>query len=336
MSSLKPLTTTTICKNSVWFFLFNKNSIDDKLNSLVTHTKMDIWGTRLQNQNYSFSDLIEHLSSETQQLARVIYGLFISCSTGEIHPLLQSNLIQPWVARVFCFRIHGEPAFSLICQRQMHTVATWMVNWLVECPERQSVINSCLDDGDSPLHMAIRNRHWDWASWLIASGCQKHSKNKAGESPLLLMAPHEEHVHLLREKTTEWYDNLHEALGINSSWTQRLIDEGADINQSNLYSEPVDILLVLAKNGMDMNLSPLPLNLSPFHYRILYSYGRIPDEWNSVLNAFDDIEFVKALFQFFERGCTQMLTEEYKTNVLSRRAVTPETKSYAKRIQNEI
>ena len=336
MSALKPLPKNSICKNSVWFILFNKNSMDDKLDMLATCTKIDIWGMRLHNQNYSFLELIEYLSCETQQLARVIYGLFISCSTGEIHPMLQSNLIQQWVSTVFCFRIHGEPVFPLICQRQMHTLATWMVDWLANCPERHLVINSCLKNGDSPLHMAIRNRHWDWASWLIAAGCQKHSKNKAGESPLFLMAPFEEHVHLLREKTKEWYDNLHEALGINSSWTQRLIEEGADINQPELYSEPVDILLVLAKNGMDMNLSPLPLNLCSFQYRILYSFGRIPSEWKSVLDAFDDMEFIKSLFHFFERGCTRMLTEEYKTNVLSRRSITPETKSYAKRIQNEI
>ena len=59
--------------------------------------------------------------------------------------------------------------------------------------------------------------------------------------------------------------------------------------------------------SMDMNLNPLPPDLSDFHFRILYGYGRVPDDWKRVLHAFDDINFVKGLFQFFENDSDELL-----------------------------
>lgn len=336
MSSLRTLSKSSIPKNSVWSVLFNETSIDEKIDILLTDIQIDIWGLRIGNENYDFEDLLEYLPCETQQLAHVINGLFLSCSTGYIIGNVQSLIQTTWVSRLFRMSIHGEPLFPLVCKRQMHVLATWMVEWLSNCDEKLMVLNSCLQNGDSPLHMAIRNRHWEWATWLIASGCEKHSKNKAGESPLLLMAPHEEHVHLLRDNKLEWYNNLHDAIGINSSWTQRLIDEGADINQPAFYSLPVDILIVLAKNGLDMNLNPLPPNLSDFHFRILYGYGRVPDDWKRVLHAFDNINFVNGLFEFFENDSADFLLEDYKENLKDRQSIMPQTIAYAKRIQNEI
>lgn len=336
MSALKPLSLTSIDNESIWYILFDKTALDVKLNNILTCPKMNIWGFRHQLENHTFEDLVERLPCEIQNLARVIYGLFLSCSTGIIDNQLQTYLKSEWVSKIFRIRLHGEPVFPLICKRQMHVLATWMVDWLSNCDEKLLVINSCLQNGDSALHMAMRNRHWEWATWLIASGCDKYSKNKAGESPLRLMAPHEEHVHLLREKTTEWYNNIHDAIGITSSWTQRLIDEGADINQPELYSLPVDILIVLAKNGMDMNLNPLPADLTDFHYRILYGYGRVPKDWKRVLHVFDDMDFVKSLFDFFENDSTKLLMKDYKQILNNRRAIAPQTIAYAKRIQNEI
>ena len=336
MSALKPLSISSIENTSIWFILFDESSIDEKLNKILTCPQMNIWGLRHKEENYDFDDLIERLPCETRTLAYVIHGLFVSCSTGIVNNHLQTYLKSQWISKIFRIRINGEPVFPLICQRQMHILATWMVDWLSNCDEKAFVINDCLQNGDSALHMAIRNRHWDWATWLIASGCNKYSKNKADESPLLLMAPHEEHVHLLRGETLDWYNNLHDAFGVNSSWTQRLIDEGADINQPKLYGLPVDILFVLAKNGMDMNLNPLPPNLSDFHFRILYGYGRVPDDWKRVLHAFDDINFVKGLFQFFENDSDKLLMDEYKENLKDRRSIMPKTIAYAKRIQNEI
>ena len=52
--------------------------------------------------------------------------------------------------------------------------------------------------------------------------------------------------------------------------------------------------------SMDMNLNPLPPDLSDFHFRILYGYGRVPDDWKCVLHAFDDINFVKGCFSFLK------------------------------------
>ena len=319
MSFLIPDLQPHLPETSVWYILSQDLTPIEKLCRL---SKLDIWGARIGQINYSFSDLVANLDPESQRLARVIYGLFQTCATGEVHELVASQLRLEWVVPVFCLRIHGEPAFPLICQRQMHEVATWMMDWLQRCPNGLQVLNQHLSNGDSALHLAIRQRHWEWTAWLIKAGCHRYEKNQAGESPLLLMAPFEEHVHLLRSPTLAWYNTLHEALGVTSAWTQRLLDEGAALNQPVLYAVPVDILLVLAINGLDMNLSPLPPGLTPSHYRILYTYGRKPQQWKQVLTAFDDPNWVQALYHFFEKGNDEFLTDEYKNNLQTRRCIT--------------
>tara|TARA_B100000795_G_C22548153_1_gene341437 strand:- start:373 stop:633 length:261 start_codon:yes stop_codon:yes gene_type:complete len=84
---------------------------------------------------------------------------------------------------------------------------------------------------------------------------------------------------------------------------------------------------------MDMNL-PIDATFSIEQYRIMFLYGRIPNNWNHVLNAFSENEWVRMLHDISIEFNGAKITQEYKENLQSRRAITDTTIKLQKFITN--
>jgi|TARA_B110000971_G_C20039658_1_gene516911 hypothetical protein len=334
MSALQSSPKSYIRENSVWRILTQEGTVDDQLDQIL-EVDLDIWGVRGNGRSYNFDEMLPHVPHVA--LAQALYGIYMSCCTGELHWSV-ADIPPEWCCRLFRVRVFGEPAFTLACRREMHAVVSWMVE---QCPNEPLVFGCALRDGDTALHMAIRRCQWEWAKWLVTVGCCRYSKNEGGETPLSLMAPHGDYVHLLRHESVEWYNCLHDALLVSTdaAWAAFLLDEGADPNQPGLYARPVGVLDTLARCGMDMNLSPLPCGLTPAHWRILYVHGRVPRDWSRVLRVFEregSTEWVAFLHRFSSGDPLTWIPPEYKSYLNGRQCITSETKTYVERIQNEI
>ena len=103
-----------------------------------------------------------------------------------------------------------------------------------------------------------------------------------------------------------------------------LIVAGADVNQPELYNSPLDSLLVFAKCGIDMNL-PTCETFNSEQYRIMFLYGKIPTNWNNVLNAFSENDWVRMLHDISINFNNVNITQEYRDNIKSRKAITDST-----------
>lgn len=333
MSALQSSPKSYIRDTSVWRILTGEGTVDEQLDQIL-EVDLDIWGVRGNGRSYSFEEMLAHVTHVS--LARALYGIYMSCCTGELHANL-ADIPPGWFCCLFRVRVFGEPAFTLACRREMHAIVSWMVE---KCP-LPLVLGCPLRDGDTALHMAIRRRQWEWAKWLVTAECCRHSKNERGETPLSLMAPHGKYVHLLREPSVEWFNCLHDSLLVctDATWAGILLDEGADPNQPELYARPIGVLETLARCGMDMNLSPLPSGLTLAHWRIMYVHGRVPRDWSRVLRVFEReglADWVGFLHRFSSEEPLTWIPPEYKSYLEKRRCITPETETYVKRIQKEI
>jgi len=267
-----------------------------------------------------------HVANESSSnVLKALYGLSITMATGVVHPYLQEHTRANWVLRLFNIKIHHSPVFVFACRQQYQTVVLWMVDIMNDLKD-YAPIHQVDCDGNSPLHIAVLHRRWEWAKQLVEHGCSPFVKNMAGKTPIMLAAPYYEHLTMFKSDNVEWFDALHEALvdgKKNAMWCQSLIDVGADFNQSELYDSPLDTLLVLAHAGMDMNMR-FDGVFSTEQNRVMYMYGKIDNNFDAILTAFEEDDWVRMLHQI-SRGDYLSIFPEYRKLVSSRRAITKMT-----------
>ena len=260
----------------------------------LENTSLDIAGVSVGTQQCTLEKIAGQIyNTDVSDLLYVLHGLSLSFVTGEVHPYLKDKLRMEWIPLIFSLKIFDQPIFISACSRSLKIFVEWLVDIMEEsrfwAPIQQRDAN-----GDTALHIAIRNRQWDWAEWLVGHGASPYLKNKNNESSIMLTAPHHECLNIFKERNnSQWFDALHDALVYgkkDATWCVELIGLGADINQKELYDAPLDSLIVLAKQGMDMNLGPLPNQLLAEQLQIFYWYGHEPRDWRYVLMAFKNEE----------------------------------------------
>lgn len=311
-------------------------SVEDVMTS-IGNTTLVVSGVYVQGVQCTFEKIARRLhDTNVADFLMVLYGLVMSCANGELHSCLKDHMRPEWVSWVFTARVNSEPAFVLACRRSLKEMVEWMAHTMQEANDWSAcaVQNA---SGDSALHIAVRRRQWDWAKWLLAHGASPYVKNHSGCSAIMLCAPHHEKLFLFSGcEDIEWYSALHDALVYgrhDSSWCVALIDQGADVNQPELYDAPLDSLIVLAKNGMDMNLGPLPANRTLDQLKVFFVYGRKPQQWKYVIDAFEDVEWMKTLRAFFQ-GERTSLKAEYIENVKQVQCITETTLDVQTRLQS--
>ncbi|MDA7838950.1 ankyrin repeat domain-containing protein [bacterium] len=333
-------------------FLYEVSKLEEPWKSMLTHldtmsvedimklignTTLVVSGVYVQGVQCTFEKISRRLhDTNVADFLMVLYGLVMSCANGELHSCLKDHMRPQWVSWMFTARVNSEPAFVLACRRSLKEMVEWMAHTMQEANDWSAcaVQNA---SGDSALHIAVRRRQWDWAKWLLTHGASPYVKNHSGCSAIMLCAPHHEKLILFcGQKDMEWHSALHDALVYgrdDSSWCVALIDQGADVNQPELYDAPLDSLIVFAKNGMDMNLGPLPANRTPEQLKVFFVYGRKPSEWKHVIDAFEDVKWIKALRAFFQ-GEHASLPEEYKHHILERQGITKNTRDMVQRFES--
>lgn len=299
-------------------------SVDDVMSKIGT-TSLIVSGVYVKGVQCTFEKIAERMDrTDVSHLFYVLYGIVMSCVTGNVYPTLSHYMRPEWCAWLFQVRVDGEPVFVLACRRSLKTFVEWMVQQMNAAKEWSACCALDLD-GNSPLHFAVKRRQWDWAKWLMAQGVSPYTKNNAGESSVMLVAPYHDRLGMFcTEKNKQWFDALHDALVYgreDSTWCVSLLDQGADVNQLALYDAPLDSLVVFAKHGMDMNLGPLPENTLADKLKVFFVYGRKPVRWERVIQAFDDATWTYSLHAFFN-GMSDTLKEEYISNVNNMRAIT--------------
>ena len=325
MSSLKSLSLENFSSNV-------KHPWDHIFKNIATLTENDILYVVSCESNTDISWFIDEHQNTLEDLASnlpmsnlfyAMYGIVLTCTTGKLHSYLSTYCQSDWVIDLFHLNFHGNPIFVYACQKNFEALIIWMVEIMNDLKD-YSPLHQLDENGDSPLHLAVRYKKWDWALRLIEHGCSPSIKNNAGKTPIMLAAPHTERVCVLFTRASiEWYNALHEALvdgREHAMWCFKLIEMGADVNQPELYDSPVDTLVILAQSGMDMNLGST-VKLSAEQNRILFLNGKVPDDWSQVLDSFEENEWIR---MFFNLHCdrTTQVPEEYKQNVLNCRAVT--------------
>lgn len=311
-------------------------SVEDIMKAIGTNTLV-VSGVYVQNIQCTFEKIAQRVQdTKMADFLMVLYGLVMSCANGELHCCLKDHMRPEWTSWVLQARVNNEPAFVLACRRSLKQIVEWMAHTMQEANE-WSACTLQNDRGDSALHIAVRRRQWDWAKWLLSHGASPYTKNKLGCSAIMLCAPHHEKLDLFcAQKDIEWYSAMHDALVYgrkDSSWCVALIDQGADVNQIELYDAPLDSLIVLAKNGMDMNLGPLPANRTPDQLKVFFVYGRQPREWKHLIDAFEDMTWIRTLRAFFKSEHT-ILPDEYIHHVLDRQCITKHTFDIVQRVKS--
>ena len=301
----------------------------------IGDTTLCVSGVHVKGVQCTFESIAQrHTDSDVASFLLLLYGLVMSCTSGRVHQYLKQYIRIEWVPWLFSARVDSEPVFVLSCRRSLKTLVEWMADVMEEASD-WSPCKASNSKGDTALHIAVRRRQWDWAKWLLTHGISPYEKNHAGETPMMLAAPHHEKLNMFcLERDEHWYKSLHDALVAgrhDATWCVALLDLGADVNQLALYDAPVDSLIVLAKHGMDMNLGPLPPKRTLDELKVFYVYGRQPTHWDNVIASFDDWHWVNSLCGFFS-GALVALPEEYKDNLRSRQCITEITKSIMDRL----
>jgi hypothetical protein len=295
------------------------------LEHACTASHLNVSGVFYGQKQHTFECFAAKINETSSNVLKALYGLSITMATGVVHPYLQEHTRANWVLRLFDVKIHRSPAFVFACRQQYQTVVMWMVDIMNDLKD-YAPIRQIDCDGNSPLHIAVLHRRWEWTKQLVEHGCSPFVKNVAGKTPIMLAAPCYEHLTIFKSETVEWFDALHEALidgKKNAMWCQSLIDAGADFNQSELYGSPLDTLLVLAHAGMDMNMR-FDGVLSTEQHRIMYMYGKIDNNFDAILTAFKEDDWVRMLHQI-SHGHYLLAFPEYCELVSSRRAITKMT-----------
>lgn len=306
-----------------------------QLVDLIGAASLDIAGVYVKGHQCTFEKISSRLhNKDMAEFLLVVYGLVLTMATGDVHHYLVTYMRLAWTPWILSFRVQEEPVFVLACKRSLKAAVEWMTdamcNALCWAPCRQTLRN-----GDSALHMAVRRRQWDWATWLLDHGVSPYTKNKSGESPTMLVAPHHEQIDLFCVKRdSDWFAALHDALVAgrhDATWCVALLDRGADVNQWALYDSPVDSLVVFAKHGMDMNLGPLPERRTADQLKIFYLYGRRPVHWQYVIAAFPEVEWIQFLHSFYNDKEFNV-PDVYRSHVHSRQAITKTTREIRRRL----
>jgi hypothetical protein len=303
-------------------------SVSD-MQSIIGSTALDITGVYVKGIQCTFEKIAQRsTNTDVSHFFYVLYGLVMTCQTGEVHPYMQKYMRVEWTKWIFSARVESSPAFVLACERSLKGVVEWMAEVMNDAKEW----SPCLlpnARGDTALHFAVKRRQWDWAKWLIARGASPYIENHSGENAIMLTAPHHEHMNVFDvPKDTSWFHALHKALVhgcYDASWCVAMLDQGADVNQVELYDAPIDSLVVFAKHGMDMNLGPLPEDTSAEKLHLFFMYGRKPERWQRVLDAFEEFSWIRTLHNFFNHGSVDM-PEIYKENIMARQCITEETR----------
>ena len=333
MSALRPSTTKlvdTACQLLVspWKDIFhaveNDADVFGILDIIGTHP-LDVSGIYVDNVQYNFSTLAALVSGDLGDMFALMHAIKISCVTGVPHEDL-IRMRPEWASGFWALHVDDGPVFVLSCRKSFRGLAGFICKHLG--PEPLKTLEQCDTSGDTALHIAVRRRHWSWAKWLIDQGCDPHRKNHQGESPFLLAAPCWNTIDMFRtDDKAKWYNALHEALVKGRSdlqWTRAMLDAGADVNQPILYDSPIDCLLLFAHHGLDMNLGPLPDNMTPERYRIMYLHGRKPNDWSTVLDAFHEDEWVR-FFRELYTGKEVKMPDEFAYNIKRRIAISDES-----------
>jgi len=290
----------------------------------ASHLKVS--GVFYKNKQYTFELLALQINERNAHVLRALYGLSVTMATGVVHPYLTQHVRSDWAIRFFDIKIHNSPAFVYACKQRYQSVIVWMIDIMNDLKNYTPIYQLDCDD-NSPLHIAIMYRKWEWAERLIEHGCSPYAKNAAGKTPLMLAAPYYEHLHILKTNTLDWFEALHDALvdgKKHAAWCQTLIDAGADFNQPGLYNSPLDTLIVLAHAGIDMNMS-FDDKLTAEQYRIMYVYGKLDDNLKAILSAFEEDDWVRMLYKLYNKQEVPIV-DEFAKNVASRRAITKITK----------
>lgn len=287
-----------------------------------TASHLNVSGVFYGQKQHTLECLSAKINESSANVLKALHGLSITMATGVVHPYLQKYTRAKWVLRLFDVKIHNCPAFVFACRQQYQTVVMWMVDIMNDLKDFTPIYQiDC--DGNSPLHIAVLHRRWEWSKQLVEHGCSPFVKNVAGKTPIMLTAPYYKHLDMFKSKTVEWFNALHEALvdgKKHAIWCQSLIDAGADFNQPELYDSPLDTLLVLAHAGIDMNMR-FSDKLSTEQHRIMYMYGKIDTNFDVILNAFEEDDWVRMLHQI-SHGYYLSMFSEYIELVSSRRAIT--------------
>tara|TARA_B110001450_G_scaffold36530_1_gene32319 strand:- start:2150 stop:3211 length:1062 start_codon:yes stop_codon:yes gene_type:complete len=255
---------------------------------------------------------------------KALYGLSVTMATGVVHPYLKQHVRTEWAIRLLSIKIHESPAFVFACRQKYHAVVIWMIEVMNQM-ENYSPILQVDCDGNTPLHIAIKNKKWEWAKRLMEHGSLPFLKNHKGQTPVMLTAPHFEYLTIFKQHSLEWFEALHEALvhgKKHPAWCQTLIDEGADFNQPELYDSPIESLLIFAHAGMDMNMS-FDGELIDDQLKIMYAHGKIPTDFGRVLSVFQDDTWVRLLHNLVHGQHIE--DEEYIQRIVTRRVVTKST-----------
>lgn len=307
----------------------------DEIMRQIGKTSLVVSGVFVRNTQYTFEIIAsQHSNSDVSDFLYALYGLVMTCASGEIHSYLKHYIRKEWASWLFTARVDNEPVFVLACRRSLKKFVEWMADIMEDISDWKACTEPD-DNGNTALHIALQRHQWDWAKWLFSKGSSPYIKNKDGKTPIMLSAPHHEKIDLFcQKKDTHWFNALHEALvhGRNdATWCVALLDRGADVNQIELYDAPLESLIVFAKHGMDMNLGELPEGATPDQLKVFYVYGHQPRQWESVISTFEDYSWVNFLHAFFILGQSSP-PEEYKVNVLARQCVTEQTKQIIDRL----
>jgi hypothetical protein len=309
----------------------NLDKTPKQLMDIIADHNIDISGVYVDGKQYNMSDVAYYAPGSSQSFLYALYGLFVTCTTGKSDPHLEQYIKSEWIPWLLQASILNEPAFLYVCKRSLTDVAQFILH-LIEASAHYQVFNIVNSDGDSALHIAVRKKQWQWAQLLIKNKSCPYLKNKAGHSPMMLVAPHFEQIEMFKVKPEHyWYSELHDAIvhGKNHpGWIRTLAELGADINQDELIDSPPESLQILATAGLDPNIGRIPP--SNEQRRILYLYGREPCNWHNVTEIFKaDKDIVQELFALhYYSECT----EQMKQNILSRRAIDKKTIKLKKRI----
>jgi len=291
---------------------------------IIGHARLDISGVFVKGQQYTLEKIAARFDGDVSHFLYVIYGLVMTCTTGELHEHLARYARHEWIPWLLKANIAGEPAFIVVCKRSLKSAATWMVGALNECSNFEPLTIST-KEGDTALHIAIRKGQWEWAVWLVDNGVSPYQKNKKQESPIMLMAPHHTKIELFKVNSLEkWHNALHDALiygKCHPEWCEALLNMGADVNQPELYDAPLESLQLFANHGMDMNLGPLPENITTEQRHVFYLNGHVPKQWELVMGDFND-EWPAKLYALHFK---QQVPEEMVYSLTNRKALTPET-----------
>lgn len=295
-----------------------------------TAKHLNVTGVFYQHEQHTFELLA--LKVSCADAFKALYGLSVTMATGVVHEYLKNHVRREWAIRLFSVRIHDSPAFVFACKQKYHAVVVWMISVMNELKDYSPILQvDC--DGNSPLHIAVLHKKWEWTKQLLEHDAKPYQKNNQGKTPIMLAAPHFEYLSLFKTRSREWFDALHEALlsgNKHPAWCQTLIDEGADFNQPELYDSPIESLLIFAHAGMDMNM-PFKGPLTNDQLKIMYIHGKVADNFDRVLSVFQD-EFWVRLLHNLKHGLHDIQDEEYIERLSSRQAITKNTLNLQQKI----